>query len=80
MCDLPYAIMEVKPNDSFPNEFLFLISTTDQWYEYLIICLQTQISQPSISRGNRRHIRRHAKYYIILNDTLYRHGIDSILQ
>ena len=43
MCDLPCALMEAEPNDSFPDEFLFLISTTNLWYGYLIIYLQTHI-------------------------------------
>ena len=42
MCDLPCASMESEPSDSFPDEFLFLISTTDPWYAYLLIYLQTQ--------------------------------------
>ena len=42
MCDIPYALMESKPNDSFLDEFLFLISTTDPWYGDLLIYLQTQ--------------------------------------
>ena len=28
---------------------------------------------------DRRHIRHHTKYYLILNNTLYRYGIESIL-
>ena len=43
ICDLPCALMEFEPNDLFPDEFLFLISTTDLWYGYLIIYLHTQI-------------------------------------
>ena len=39
MCDLPCATMESEPNDSFPDEFLFLISTTDPWYGDLLIYL-----------------------------------------
>ena len=39
MCDLPYVLMEVDPNDSFSDEFLFLISTTDPWYGDMIIYL-----------------------------------------
>ena len=34
----------------------------------------------NLSRDDRRYIRHHAKYYLILNDTMYRRGIDSILQ
>ena len=79
MCDLPCALMDSDPSDSFPDEFLFLISTTDPWYGDLIIYLQTQRFQPTISHEDRRRIRHHAKYYLVLNDTLYRHGIDTIL-
>ena len=79
MCDLPYASMESQPSDSFPDEFLFLISTTDPWYGYLLIYLQTQCFQLHLSHDDHRCIRHHAKYYLILNDTLYRRGIDSIL-
>ena len=68
--------MDTDPGDSFSDEFMFLISTTESWYVDLIIYLQTQIFQPNRSRDDRRH----AKYYLILNDTLYRCGIDSILR
>ena len=79
MFDLPCALTDFEPNDSFLDEFLFLISTTDPWYGYLIIYLQTHHFQPNISHDHRRCIRHHAKYYIILNDTLYRRGIDTII-
>ena len=41
MCDLPCAAMESEPSDSFPYEFLFVTSTTNPWYGYLLIYLQT---------------------------------------
>ena len=80
MCDLPYASMESEPSDSFPNKFLFLIRTTNPWYKDMIIYLQTQRFQPHLSCDDRRRIHHHENYYLILNDTLYRRGIDSILQ
>ena len=80
MCDLPCASMESVPSDSFSDEFLFLISTTDPWYGDLLIYLQTQRFQPNLSHDDCCHIRHHVKYYLILNDTLYRRGIDSILR
>ena len=80
MCDPPCASMEYEPSDSFPDEFMFPISTTDPWYGDLPIYLQTQRFQPYLSRDDRLHIHHHVKYYLILNDTLYRRGIDSILQ
>ena len=42
MCDLPYASTKFEPSDSFLDEFLFLISTTDPWYGDFLIYLQTQ--------------------------------------
>ena len=79
MCDLPYATMESEPSDSFLDEFLFLISTTDPWYGYFMIYLQTQRFQPHLSYDDCHRIRHYSKYYLIINDTLYRHGVDSIL-
>ena len=42
ICDLPCATTESEPNNSFSDEFLFLMSTTDPWYGDLLIYLQTQ--------------------------------------
>ena len=39
ICDLPCATTESEPSDSFLDEFMFLISTTDPWYGYLLIYL-----------------------------------------
>ena len=79
MYDLPYVLMDFEPSDSFLDEFLFLISIVDLWYGDLIIYLQTQIFQPDLSRVDGHRIRHHTKYYLILNDTLYQRGFDSIL-
>ena len=49
MCDLPSALMDSDPSDSFSDEFLFLINMTNPWYGDLIIYLQTQIFHPNIS-------------------------------
>ena len=77
-CIIPYN--KVEPNDSFLDEFLFPINKNDPWYGYLIIYLHTQKFQLDMSCDDRRRIPHHIKYYLILNDTLYRHGIESILQ
>ena len=53
MCDLPRATMETEPNDSLPDELLFLIRTIDPWYGYLIIYLQTQCFYPNIYHDDR---------------------------
>ena len=80
MCDLPYASTESEPSDPFTDEFLFLISTTDPWCGDLLIYPQTQRFQSNLSCDDHHCICHHAKYYLILNDTLYRCGIDFILR
>jgi hypothetical protein len=64
--------------DSLPDKSLFLSSSDDVWYKYIIIYLQTQNFRHDLSSTNRRRIWYQARQYIILGDTLYRHGIDSI--
>ena len=55
------------------------ISTSDPWYGDLILYLQNQCFQPNATQDKHCCIHHHAKYYLIVNDTLYRHGIDVIL-
>jgi hypothetical protein len=78
ICDLPSAETEKVAEDSLPDESLFLISSDDAWYGDIIIYLQTQTFRPDLSSTDRRRIRYQARQYIILGDTLYRHGVDSI--
>jgi hypothetical protein len=77
---LPCADEKIEPRDSLPDESLFLISTYDPWYKDIILYLQTQRFQPNISREEHRRIRHHSRHYLILDDTLYLHGIDTILR
>jgi hypothetical protein len=76
----PPLILENVEEDSFLDESLFLISSDDIWYGDIIIYLQTQTFQPNISRVDHRRIRYQARQYIILGDTLYRHGIESVFR
>jgi hypothetical protein len=39
ICDLPTTETKNVAEDSLPNKFLFLISSDDVWYEYIIIYL-----------------------------------------
>jgi hypothetical protein len=80
ICDLPHVDEDTEPNDSLPDESLFLISTSDPWYGDILLYLQTQRFQPNISHEERRHIHHHSKHYLIISDTLYRRGIDTILR
>jgi hypothetical protein len=78
ICDFSHSATENVVVDSLPDESLFLISTDDLWYVYIILYLQTQAFRPALSSTERCRIHYQARQYIILRDTLYRRGIDSI--
>jgi hypothetical protein len=78
ICDFPHSATEYVAVDSLLDEYLFLISTDDLWYGDIIIYLQTQTFWSALSNIERRRICYQAHQYIILGDTLYRRGIDSI--
>ena len=79
ICDLPHADEDIEPRDSLPDKTLFLINTYDPWYGDILLCLQTQRFHPNTSREERRRIRHHSHHYLIVDDTLYHRGIDTIL-
>ena len=80
MCDFPSVDTKYENLYSLPDECLSLISANDPWYGYFFLYLQTQFFHPDLSRNERCHIHHHAKRYLILGDTLYCHGIKSILR
>jgi hypothetical protein len=80
ICDFPHSATENVAVDSLPDESIFLISTADIWYGDIIIYLQTQTFQPTLSSNEQCRIRYQARQYIILGDTLYRRGIDSVFR
>ena len=65
--------------DTFVDEHIFLISTLDPWYGDIIVYLQTLKVPPHLSRDKRRQLHHVAKNYLIVDKTLYHHGVDSIL-
>ena len=80
ICDFPYTKTENVAEDSLPNKSLFLISSDDLWYGDIIIYLQTQTFRPDLSSTDRHCIRYQARQYIVLSDTLYRRGVDSVFR
>jgi hypothetical protein len=80
ICDFPHTSTEKVAVDSLPDESLFIISTDDIWYGDIIIYLQTQTFRPTLSNNERRCVHYQACHYIILGDTLYRQGIDSVFR
>ena len=57
-----------------------MIATSDPWYGDIIIYLQTLKYPAASSREERRKLRLHAKNHLIIGDTLYRRGVDSVLR
>eukprot|EP00253_Pinus_taeda_P026101 PITA_26101 len=79
-CDLPSSSNDATSEEVIVDENLFLISSSDLWYGDIIIYLQTQTYRSNTSRFEQRHIRYQAKNYVIVSDTLYRRGIDTVLR
>jgi hypothetical protein len=80
ICDLPHTDENIEPSDSLPDESLFLISTSNPWYGDILLYLQTQPFHPGISRDERCRIRHHSKHYLIIGNTLYHRGIETVLR
>ena len=64
--------------DSFIDEHIFLISTVDPWYRDIIVYLQNLKVPSHLSQDECRRLHHVAKNYLIVDNTLYCHGVDSI--
>ena len=54
----------------------FLISNLDPWYGDIIVYLQTLKVHTHLSWDERRRLHRVSKNYLIVDNTLYLHGVD----
>jgi hypothetical protein len=77
--ELPVESGDVIPDESPIQRDMFFIASSDPWYGDILVYLQTLKCPASASRDERCHIRHQAKNYLILEDTLYRRGVDFIL-
>jgi len=66
--------------DSFADEHIFLVLSSDPWYGDIVLYIQTLKFTQYLSRDDWRRVRYQAKKYTIVSDTLYHRGIDSILR
>ena len=78
--DFPRNNEEVSYDESLVDDHLFLIDSSDLWYGTIIIYLQTTKFPFDVSQEERRCIRHQTKHYLIITDTLYRRGVDAVLQ
>ena len=80
LSDLPRNSEDVSYDESLVHDHLFLIDSSNFWYGTIIIYLQTPKFSSDVSHEERRHIHHQAKNYLIINDTLYRRGLDFVLR
>jgi hypothetical protein len=71
---------DVTPEESQIKGEFFMISSSDPWYGYILVYLHTLKCPTSTSHDEHRRIRHQEKNYLILDDTLYRRGVDCILR
>ena len=80
LSDLPREDESGSYDESLVDDYIFLIDSSDSWYGNIIVDLQTTKFLSNVFREERRCIRHHAKYYLIVNDTLYSRGVDLVLR
>ena len=79
MAGLPRVSQPQQDLESLPNDSLFLIDSSDPWYGDILVYLQTQRFRPSATKDDCRRIRHLAQNYLIVGDTLYHRGVDTVL-
>lgn len=80
LCDLPSSSNDETSEESIVDESLFMISASNEWYGDIIVYLQAQKFRPNTSHSEQKCIRYQAKGYVIVGDTLYRPGVDTVLR
>jgi hypothetical protein len=78
--ELPVESGDVMLEESPIRGDMFFITSSDPWYGDILIYLQTLKCPTYASRDEHRCIHHQAKNYLILDDTLYRRGVDCILR
>ena len=78
--DFPSEAEELVCEDTLVDEHILLVSTSDPWYGDIIVYLQTQRTPTHLSWDEQRWLRHVSKNYLIVDNTLYHCGVDSILQ
>ena len=80
LLELPKNSEDISYDESLVDNHLFLIASSDLWYGTIIVYLQTTKFPSNVSHEERRCIHHQAKHYLIINDTLYQIGVDSVLR
>jgi hypothetical protein len=78
--DFPQLDEDAIHVDSFADEHVFLVSSSNPWYGDIVLYLQTLKFPLHLSRDDRQRIIYQANKYTIVGDTLYRRGIKNIFR
>ena len=79
MTYLPSIGEDMIYEDSFMDEHFFLISSTKPWYGNIICYLQTLKAALNILKDEHRCLCHNSKNSLIIDKTMYLHGVESIL-
>lgn len=80
LLDLPRIDPRDVAHDPFPDESIYLVDSSNPWYGEILVYLQNQCFRPTLTSEECRRIHHQVKHYLVLNDTLYHRGVDTILQ
>eukprot|EP00253_Pinus_taeda_P011916 PITA_11916 len=80
LSNLPIVDSNETAHDPLLDEAVYLIDTTNPWYSDILVYLQAQRFCPELSAGDRYCIHHQAQHYLGINDTLYRHSVDTVLR
>lgn len=80
MAGLPRVSQPEQDLESLPDDSLFLIDSLDLWYRDILVYLQTQRFRPSATKDDRLRIIHLAQHYLIVDDSLYHRGVDTVLR
>jgi len=78
--ELPRIDDDNDEEPTFIDENLFLISSSNPWYEDYLVYLQTLKLPSHLNSDEHQRIRQNSKKYVIIGNTLYNRGIDCVLR
>ena len=80
MAGLPRVYQLLQELESLPDDSLFLIASSDPWYEDILVYLQIQCFWPSSMKDDQQQLCHLAQHYLIIGDSLDHRGIDTVLR
>lgn len=79
LLDLHRFDIDEVAHDPIPDKSVHLVDSSNPWYRDILVYLETQWICPDMLKGDHRRIDHQVKHYLVLNDTLYHHGADSVI-